>query len=87
LAVAGDSLVAHMAFRSFRSQSMGMYNSVRGISTIVGSILGGLVAQMLGYAALFTMTSVFIVAALILLFTTDVEGESEEPPTPQTVNG
>ncbi|MCG7844701.1 MAG: MFS transporter [Methanomassiliicoccales archaeon] len=86
LAVAGDSLVADMSFRSFRSQSMGMYNSVRGISTIFGSILGGLVAQMFGYAALFAMTSIFIIAALSLLFTTDLEGEPEEPIQPQTSN-
>lgn len=84
LAVAGDALVARMSLRSSRSQSMGMYNSVRGVSTIFGSILGGIVAQMFGYAALFVMTSLFIVAALVLLFNTDVEGEPEEPAQTQT---
>lgn len=78
LAVAGDALVAKMSYLSFRSQSMGMYSSVRGIATIVGSLLGGLVAQFLGYEALFLMASIFITAALLLLSLTDVEKMPDE---------
>ncbi len=65
LAVAGDSLVAKMSYRSFRSQSMGMYSSVRGVSTIFGSLFGGLVAQFFGYVALFLLSSLFIICAMI----------------------
>lgn len=78
LAVAGDSLVAKMSYRSFRSQSMGMYSSVRGVSTIFGSLFGGLVAQFFGYEALFLLSSLFIICAMILLFTTNVEGEADD---------
>ncbi len=79
LAVAGDSLVAKMSYRSFRSQSMGMYSSVRGVSTIVGSLFGGLVAQYFGYVALFAISSLFIICALLLLRSTNVEGEADDP--------
>ncbi len=81
LAVAGDSLVARMSYRSFRSQSMGMYSSVRGISTIIGSLFGGLVAQYFGYEALFLLSSLFIICALLLLFSTNVEGTADDIPS------
>ncbi|HNU35142.1 MAG TPA: MFS transporter [Methanomassiliicoccales archaeon] len=79
LAVAGDSLVARMSYRSFRSQSMGMYSSVRGVSTIAGSLLGGLVAQYFGYEALFLLSSLFIICAILLLFSTNVEVVTDDP--------
>jgi DHA1 family multidrug resistance protein-like MFS transporter len=78
LAVAGDALVAKMSYRSVRSQSMGMYSSVRGVSTIIGSLLGGLVAQYFGYVALFLLSSLFILLALLLLLYTNVEGEADD---------
>ncbi|MCX6650313.1 MAG: MFS transporter [Methanomassiliicoccales archaeon] len=78
LAVAGDTLVARMAKREYRSQSMGMYNSIRGISSIVGSLVGGLVAEFYGYLALFILSSIFIISAIALLFSTDVEKEADE---------
>jgi len=82
LAVAGDSLVAKMAFRSYRSQSMGMYSSVRGIATLVGSLLGGLVAQFLGYVPLFLLSSFFIVIAIAILSFTNVDEGSDEAAQP-----
>jgi len=78
LAVAGDTLVARMAKREFRSQSMGMYNSIRGISSIAGSLIGGLVAEFFGYLALFVLASVFILSAIVLLLNTEVEKEADE---------
>ncbi|HIH76184.1 MAG TPA: MFS transporter [Methanomassiliicoccales archaeon] len=81
LIVAGDSLVAGMSRRQFRSQSMGMYNSVRGIATIVGSLLGGVVAQYFGYLSLFLLSSAFVLVSIVLLMIIkvdkDPEGESE----------
>jgi MFS family permease len=82
LAVAGDSLVAKMAFRSYRSQSMGMYSSVRGTATLVGSLLGGLVAQFLGYVPLFLLSSFFIVIAIAILSFTNVDEGSDEAAQP-----
>jgi MFS family permease len=77
LIVAGDSLVAGMSLRQFRSRSMGMYNSVRGIATIVGSLLGGVVAQYFGYLSLFLVSSAFVLVSLVLLMVIKVDKDSE----------
>jgi len=84
-AVASDSLVAKMSYNHFRSQSMGMFSSVKGISTIIGSITGGLIAQYLGYLALFIMSSVFVIIALAMLAFTDVEKEPDDSEQPAIV--
>jgi predicted MFS family arabinose efflux permease len=78
LAVAGDALVAGMSHREFRSQSMGAYNSVRGVSTIVGSLLGGLVGQYFGYLVLFVMASAFVAVSFAMLMTTKVHRDDAE---------
>jgi MFS family permease len=52
-----------------------MYNAVQGSATIIGSLLGGFVAGMLGYEALFFLASAFIASALVLLALTNVEKE------------
>lgn len=57
---------------------MGMYSSVRGVSTIIGSLFGGLVAQYFGYEALFLISSLFIICAILLLLSTNVEGLMED---------
>jgi len=78
LIVAGDSLVAGMSLRRFRSQSMGLYNSVRGVATIVGSLVGGVVAQYFGYLALFLVSSLFVLISLALLLAIKVDKDAEE---------
>ncbi len=60
LSVAGHAIVGKLAYKNFRTQSLGMYNAVQGSATIIGSLLGGFVAGMLGYEALFLLASVFI---------------------------
>ena len=82
LSVAGSALVSQMAFKSFRSQSLGMYHSVQGVGTIVGSIIGGIVGAAFGYWAVFMCASVFIAVALILLITMSVEAPVEDGPEP-----
>lgn len=81
LVVAGDSLVAGMSLRSFRSQSMGMYNSIRGVGTIVGSIMGGMVAQYFGYLTLFLASSTFVLLSIVLLMKINVNPITEEERT------
>ena len=77
LSVAGHAIVGKLAYKNFRTQSLGMYNAVQGSATIIGSLLGGFVAAMLGYEALFLLASAFIAIALILLALTDVDKEPE----------
>ncbi|OPY34173.1 MAG: drug efflux system protein MdtG [Methanomassiliicoccales archaeon PtaU1.Bin124] len=78
LSVAGNSIVGKLAFKEHRTQSLGMYNSVQGLATIFGSLVGGFVAAIYGYEAVFLMASGFIVVALMLLLLTDVDKEQEE---------
>ncbi|MBN1109251.1 MAG: hypothetical protein JXA45_00675, partial [Methanomassiliicoccales archaeon] len=74
-----------MSLRSFRSQSMGMYNSVRGVGTIVGSIMGGLVAQYFGYLALFLTSSTFVLLSIALLMRINVNPMTEEERTSEVI--
>jgi len=80
LSVAGNSIVGKLAYKEFRTQSLGMYNSIQGLATIVGSLLGGFVAALFGYEVVFLMASAFIAIALALLIGTDVDQEQEPAP-------
>jgi MFS family permease len=77
LSVAGHAIVGKLAYKNFRTQSLGMYNAVQGTATIIGSLVGGFVASLFGYEALFVMASVFIGAALVLLAMTNVDNEPD----------
>jgi MFS family permease len=77
LSVAGHAIVGKLAYKNFRTQSLGMYNAVQGTATIIGSLVGGFVASLLGYEELFIMASVFIGAALVLLAMTNVDKEPD----------
>ncbi len=84
-AVSSDSLVAKMSYNHFRSQSMGMFSSVKGIASIAGSLIGGLVAHYFGYMVLFLLSSVFILSALVMLFSIDVEKDPDDSQQPEIV--
>ncbi len=73
LSVAGNSLVSNMSFCDFRTESLGMYNSIIGIGSIAGSLMGGFVAVSFGYLDTFVVASVFVIAALLLLFKLNVD--------------
>ncbi len=73
LSVAGSSLVSNLSIKEFRAEGMGMYNAIQGLAAIAGSILGGVVAQFLGYLVTFLLASLFILAAILLLRRIDVE--------------
>jgi MFS family permease len=73
LSIAGNAIVGDLAPREFRTQSLGLYNSIQGIATIVGSLVGGLVAAAYGYEAVFLLSSGFIVIALAILLMIDLD--------------
>ena len=82
ISVSGNSLVSRMSYRDFRTQSLGMYSSIQGVSAIFGSVLGGFIAEYYGYQTEFLMSSGFILAGLILLLSTNVDmmpGDEEGP--------
>ena len=73
LSVAGNSLVSNMSFCEFRTESLGMYNSIIGIGSIAGSLIGGIAAASFGYLDTFVVASGFVIAAALLLFYLDVQ--------------
>ncbi|HSV42223.1 MAG TPA: MFS transporter [Methanomassiliicoccales archaeon] len=78
LSVAGHAIVGKMAYKEFRTQSLGMYNAVQGVATITGSLVGGFVATWFGYEVLFVLASGFIILSLAMLLLTDVDKEPAE---------
>jgi len=82
ISVSGNALVSRMSYRDFRTQSLGMYSSIQGVSAIFGSVLGGFIAEYYGYQTEFLLSSGFILAGLILLLSTNVDmvpGDEEGP--------
>ena len=67
LSVAANILVSNMSYCDFRTESLGMYCSIQGIASIVGSLLGGFLANYFGYLDTFLVASAFVIAALVLL--------------------
>ncbi|MFA5314041.1 MAG: MFS transporter, partial [Methanomassiliicoccales archaeon] len=79
LSVAGNAIVGDLAPKEFRTQSLGLYNSIQGIATILGSLIGGFVAAAFGYGFVFALASGFIVIALALLLVIDLnKGKIED---------
>jgi len=78
LSVAGNTLVSNMAFDEHRTESLGAYNSIQGIGAIVGSLIGGFVANSFGYLPTFLVASGFVVAAFLLLVGINVEKAPQE---------
>ena len=73
LSVAGNALVSNMAYGDFRTESLGVYNSIIGIGAIAGSLIGGLVADAYGFLPTFLVASTFVASALLLLLALNVE--------------
>jgi predicted MFS family arabinose efflux permease len=62
-----------MAYADFRTESLGVYNSIIGIGAIAGSLIGGLVADVYGFLPTFLVASTFVASALLLLLALNVE--------------
>jgi MFS family permease len=73
LSVAANVLVSNMSYCDFRTESLGMYCSIQGIASIVGSLLGGFIANYYGYFDTFLVASGFVVVALVLLSALNVD--------------
>ena len=87
LSVAGNTIVSHISYKDFRTESLGAYNAIMGIGTIVGSLVGGLVATSMGYEVTFLVASGFVVSALVLLLVLRVDKEPDDTTSPHAVEG
>ncbi len=86
ISVSGNALVSRMSYKDFRTQSLGMYNAIQGVAAILGSIMGGFVAEYYGYQVEFLMASIFILAGLVLLLLTNVDKVPTDDEGPHIIN-
>jgi len=82
LSVAGNALVSNMAYKEFKAEGMGLYNSTQGLGSLLGSVVGGFVAQFFGFMVTFITASVFVIAAYLLLSMIDVRSSVSEADQP-----
>ncbi len=73
LSVAANVLVSNMSYCDFRTESLGMYCSIQGIASVVGSLLGGFLANYFGYLDTFLVASAFVIVAFVLLTLLNVD--------------
>ncbi|MDH7509008.1 MAG: MFS transporter [Methanomassiliicoccales archaeon] len=79
LSVAGNALVSNMSYSEFRTESLGIYSAIQGLGSIMGSFIGGIIAEYFGFFATFVIASLFVLCAAIILMILDVEkGPSEQ---------
>ncbi|HHT75080.1 MAG: MFS transporter [Methanomassiliicoccaceae archaeon] len=78
ISVAGNHLVAKISRPEFRAESTGMYSSMQGMAIVTGAIIGGFVGQFMGYQVLFLLSSLLMVAGLLLLSRVEVGKEPSE---------
>jgi MFS family permease len=67
ISVSGSHIVSRVCRTECRAESTGMYSAMQGVATIVGALLGGYIAQSLGYEVVFVVASLFLVAGLVVL--------------------
>lgn len=78
--VTSISITAKLAPEEAQGQALGVYNALIGVGWILGSLLGGYMADELGYLAAFSLASAFILLALISLHRLRVREGTELAP-------
>lgn len=85
LSVAGSTIVSRISYRDFRTESLGAYNAIMGIGAIIGSLIGGLVAETMGYQITFILASFLVLSALLLLLPLNLDKEPNEEIAPHAI--
>ncbi len=62
--LAGMAIVSRLAPPGSKGEAMGIYNSLLGLSTVFGALIGGYLSEDLGYAAAFVAAGALIFIAL-----------------------
>ncbi|MBI0582904.1 MAG: MFS transporter [Methanomassiliicoccus sp.] len=82
ISVSGNHIVSNICKKECRAESTGMYGAMQGSAAVAGALIGGYVAQSLGYGVVFAIASAFLVVGLIVLsrIKTDQEADGAEAP-------
>jgi MFS family permease len=86
ISVAGSHIVSNICNQECRAESTGMYNAMQGTATVAGALIGGYVAQYLGYQALFFTSSIFLVIGLVMLSLINTERGTPEKETSEAAH-
>ncbi len=86
ISVSSNTMVSLMCYHDFRAESTGMFNSIIGMASITGALVGGFIAQYFGYLAVFGSSSIFLVTGLALLLRIDVDKVPAEADSPHAVH-
>lgn len=86
IAVAGNALVSNMSYADFRTQALGMYGAIQGVANIAGCLIGGFVADYLGFLETFLLAAGFVIVGLVLLTFTNAEKEPVECESPHAAH-
>ncbi len=90
ISVSGNYIVSNCCKPGNRAESSGMYNAMQGSATVVGALMGGFIAQDLGYLTVFLLASAILGVSLGVLSRIDADhGYTDEcaPKTPEQEHG
>jgi predicted MFS family arabinose efflux permease len=91
VAIACPVLVGQLTTPGSQGEAMGLYNAIQGVAQILGAVLGGYLAQWIGYYGLFIIGTVFLLLAIGLfrqiplqdIATTDSDQQAPPAAAPQ----
>jgi len=79
--LSGVTFASRLAKPEYRGQTLGLYNAVAGMGSILAGVCSGFLAEFLGYRAVFAAAALLIAVALVLLYRLPV------PAAPVVSNG
>lgn len=66
ISVSGSAIVASLSKKGLEGEAVGAYNTVIGISRIFGTLVGGYLAQWLGFFSNYTLASILIMLGALM---------------------
>lgn len=82
ISVSGSHIVSNVCLKEHRAEATGLYSAVQGAANVIGALFGGFVAQQMGYNVVFVISSVLLIAGLVLLSRISTEKVVEGASTP-----
>jgi MFS family permease len=64
VAIAGPVLVGQLTIPGSQGEAMGLYNAIQGVAQILGAVVGGYLAQWIGYYGVFIIGAAFLLLAI-----------------------